>query len=67
LFHDAIYVAGARDNEALSAELATKTLARSIERGRGGRERVARMIEATSTIASTPTHPRTWGRRSTST
>jgi len=47
LFHDAIYVPGARDNERLSAELAMKTLAEHASVPEEDRARVGRMIEAT--------------------
>jgi predicted metal-dependent HD superfamily phosphohydrolase len=47
LFHDAIYAAGARDNEKLSAELACTTLAAHSTVSADDRAHVGRMIEAT--------------------
>ena len=47
LFHDAIYVPGARDNEKLSAELATRMLGEHSTVGAQDRASVAQMIEAT--------------------
>jgi predicted metal-dependent HD superfamily phosphohydrolase len=44
LFHDAIYVAGRKDNEAKSAELATRTLAELSDVTASEREEISAMI-----------------------
>jgi predicted metal-dependent HD superfamily phosphohydrolase len=48
LFHDAIYVAGARDNEARSAALARATIARAFPGEGIDADRVAALIELTA-------------------
>jgi predicted metal-dependent HD superfamily phosphohydrolase len=48
LFHDAVYVAGAPDNEAKSAELARETIERTMPRAAIDTARVAHLIELTA-------------------
>jgi predicted metal-dependent HD superfamily phosphohydrolase len=48
LFHDAIYVAGRKDNEAKSAELAVLTLAELSDVGESEREEISAMILLTA-------------------
>ena len=48
LFHDAVYVAGRKDNEAKSAEFADRTLARLSDVPADERQRVAQMIRFTA-------------------
>lgn len=48
LFHDAVYVAGRKDNEAKSAELADEVLARNSGLSQQEREEISRMILLTA-------------------
>jgi predicted metal-dependent HD superfamily phosphohydrolase len=48
LFHDAIYVAGRKDNEAKSADLATLTLTELSDVGESEREEISAMILLTA-------------------
>jgi predicted metal-dependent HD superfamily phosphohydrolase len=48
LFHDAIYVAGRKDNEAKSAELATRTLTEWSDVAESEREEISAMIMLTA-------------------
>jgi predicted metal-dependent HD superfamily phosphohydrolase len=48
LFHDAVYVAGRRDNEALSAQLADETMARHCDADAAERGAVSQFIRLTA-------------------